>query len=54
MSPRGRFIRQECERPAAQVRLAGPGDRDLATVANADILVLLGQDAKNLNLSVGG
>ncbi len=40
--------------PAAQVRVAGSGDRALATVANADILVLLGQDTKNLNLSVGG
>jgi LCP family protein required for cell wall assembly len=39
---------------AAQVRQAGPADRALATVANADILVILGEDAQHLNFNVGG
>ncbi len=39
--------------PAAQVREATAADQTLRTVANADIVVVLGEDAQNLNLNIG-
>ena len=39
--------------PPELVRSAGPSDRALATVANADILVILGEDAQNLTFDLG-
>jgi len=39
--------------PAVQVREATAADQTLRTVANADIVVVLGEDAQNLNLNIG-
>ncbi len=38
--------------PIAQVRPATTGDRTLATVANADVLIVLGQDVQDRNFSI--
>jgi LCP family protein required for cell wall assembly len=39
--------------PATQVREATAGDQALRTVANADVVIVLGEDAQGLNFQIG-